>query len=242
MSILKRSATLFAIATLLGVGSAAAQGTGAFQWYVGGHGGIMSFRTPTEGREVFAVGGGELLVTAKRTGLLISVDQAFGSDETTQTFFQVRDSLGNVSNAGTVDWTFKGIRKYSAVLLAYPIRNRNVQPFVGVGGGIIHTTSNSAGPFADGSVESHLSSAGFGTAVVGLEFRLGPVGAFGAYQVTTKQGFKSISTVVSRNQTGKATATRDDFGEWTLGATHTLTGGIRFSLGSAKEAVKTGGY
>jgi hypothetical protein len=128
------------------------------------------------------------------------------------------------------------------VLLAYPIRNRNVQPFVGVGGGIIHTTGNSAGPFADGSVEEHLSSSGFGTAVLGLEFRLGPVGAFGTYQVTTKQGFKSISTVLTRDQALKPKTTRDDFGEWTMGATHSIMGGIRFSLGSAKEAVKTGGY
>jgi hypothetical protein len=240
MRILKQSLALAALGSLLVLAPAAAQqgGTGAFKWYVGGHGGVTSFRTNASGREIIPVAGGHLLVTAKRTGLLLSVDQGFGSDEPTLTAFEVRNDSGVVVSSGTAAWTFQGIRRYSAILMAYPVRNRNIQPFVGIGGGIMHTTGNSPGPFADGSVESGLSSTGFGTAVAGLEFRVGPFSAFGQYQITTKQGFKHVSTVIQSTPS----LTRLDYGEWTLGAFHTITGGLRFSLGGSQESSQAGGY
>jgi hypothetical protein len=244
MRILKQILTLAALGSLLVIAPATAQqaGTSAFRWYVGGHGGATSFRTNVGGREIIPVVGGQLLITAKRTGLLLSVDQGLGSDEPTQTQFEIRDSLDNVASAGLANWTFQGIRRYSAILMAYPIRNQNIQPFVGIGGGIAHTTGNSPGPFADGSVESELSSTGFGTAVAGLEFRLGPFSAFGQYQITTKQGFKQRDTILQRGEGGKVLFHRLDYGEWTLGAFHTLTGGLRLSLGSARERSGYGGY
>jgi hypothetical protein len=244
MRIVKQSLALAALGSLLVSAGAAAQqgGTGAFKWYVGGHGGVTSFRTVADGRDLMPVAGGHLLITAKRTGLLLSVDQGFGSDHATQTFYQITDSTNNVVSSGTRNWTFDGIRRYSAILVAYPVRNPNIQPFVGIGGGIMHTTGNSPGPFADGSVESELSSTGFGTAIAGLEFRLGPFSAFGQYQVTTKQGFKRLDTVLQSDANGKTLFKETDFGEWTLGAFHVLTGGLRFSLGSAKEDARSGGY
>jgi hypothetical protein len=241
MRILKQSLALVALGSLLVIAPAAAQagGTGAFQWYVGGHGGVTSFRTASEGRELWPTAGGHFLITAKRTGLLLSVDQAFGSDdESVTTLYEVRDGSGAVTESGTETWAFDGIRRYSAVLLAYPVRNRNIQPYIGVGGGIVHTTNNRnalGSPVADGSVESGLSSSGFATAVAGLEFRVGPFSAFGQYQVTTKQGFQRVDTAFGDG-------TRVDAGEWTLGAFHVLTGGLRFSLGGSRESNMGGGY
>jgi hypothetical protein len=237
MSMLKRSVSLVALSALLGAASAHAQGTNAFHWYVGGHGGVLSFRTSTQNRNVIPTAGGDILITAKRTGLLLSVDQAFGSNETTQTQFQQVhiDTIAHLVAAGPVNWTFKGVRKYSATLIAYPVRNKNIQPFVGIGAGIMHATSTSPGPFADQSVESHLSSFGFGSALAGLEFRLGPLSAFGQYQVTTKGGFHQISTVMGTDGTGKVTDRRDDYGQWFQGAMHTLVGGLRFDLGRARD-------
>lgn len=244
MRIVKQSLALAILGSLLVSAGAAAQqgGTGAFKWYVGGHGGVTSFRTVPDGRDLMPVAGAHLLVTAKRTGLLLSVDQGFGSDHSTQTFFQVLDSTNAVTSSGTRSWTFSGVRRYSAVLVAYPVRNPNIQPYVGIGGGIMHTTNNSPGPFADGSVETELSSAGFGTALAGLEFRLGPFSAFGQYQVTTKQGFKRLTTVLQSDATGRTLFSEIDYGEWTQGAFHILTGGLRFSLGSARDGVRSGGY
>jgi len=232
------------LALCLGAAQLPAQqpGSNKFQWYVGGQGGITSFRSPITGREFVPMGGGHILITARRTGLLLSVDQGFGSTQTTGTFFEIRDSLGNVSSAGQEIWNFKGIRRYSAMLLAYPVRIPNIQPYLGLGVGLAHTTSNSEGPFAGGRVENALGSAGFLAALAGLEFRLGPFSAFGQWQVTTKHGFHQISTVTRRDQTGKALETRVDFGEWTVGADHTLSGGLRFNLGNAKERATGGGY
>lgn len=245
MRILTQSLTLLGLGSLLAASSLSAQasgGTSAFKWYVGGHGGITSFRTPIDGREFVPTAGGHLLITAKRTGLLLSVDQGFGPTQQTVTGYEIRDSLDNVIEAGAVPWTFQGVRRYSAMLLAYPIRIPNIQPYIGVGGGFSHTTRNSLGPFADGSVESTLSSSGFAAATAGLEFRLGPFSAFGQYQVTTKHGFQHITTVLRRDDAGKILLKRVDFGEWTLGANHTLTGGLRISFGNARERSVGGGY
>lgn len=245
MRILKQSLTLLALGSLLAGSAAEAQvggGTGTFKWYIGGHGGITSFRSPVTGREYVPTGGGHLLITAKRTGLLISVDQGFGPTQSAQTFFEVRDSVGNVIDSGVEGWTYQGLRRYSAMLVAYPIRLPNIQPYIGIGYGIVHTTRNSLGPFADGHVESGLSSSGFLAGTAGLEFRLGPFSAFGQYQVTSKSGFQHVTTVLRTDQQGKVLLRRDDFGEWTLGANHTLTAGLRFSLGNARERTSGGGY
>ncbi len=244
MRMVIRSIPAAALAFCLGATHLAAQqpGSSNFQWYVGGHGGVVSIRTPMQDRTYLPAAGASILVTAKRTGLLLSVDQAFGSDELTATAYEVRDTTGAVVQSGTVGSSFQGLRKYSAVLVAYPLRNRNVQPFLGVGGGVMHTTGNSGGRFADGRDVSHLSSSGFGTAIAGLEFRAGPFSAFGEYQITTKMGFKSLVTVIQADKTGKPILTESDFGEWLTGATHTLIGGLRLSLGSAREQARTGGY
>ena len=244
MSMLKRRFTLTAAGVILAIASAApahAQGggTGAFKWYVGGHGGVLSFRTGLQDREFMPAAGGHMLVTAKRTGLLLSVDQSFGSDELAAGSFQVVDTAGAVVQSGTNVFTFQGLRKYSAVLLAYPVRNRTVQPFVGVGVGLIHTTTNSPGFYADGGVESTLGSSAFGTGVGGIEFRVGPVSAFGMWQVTTKSGYKQLTRVLQRDSDGDAILTRTDYGEFMRGATHTFMGGLRFSLGSARETFGT---
>jgi hypothetical protein len=245
MRILKLSLAALGLVSLMAAGRAEAQvggGTGTFKWYVGGQGGITSFRSPVTGREFVPMGGGHLLITAKRTGLLLSVDQGFGPTQTTATSFIVRDSTGNISDSGSEFWSFKGIRRYSASLVGYPIRNQNIQPYVGVGFGIAHTTSNSPGIMANGNVESGLSSSAFGSALAGLEFRVGPFSAFGQFQVTTKQGYKQVDNVLRRNKAGDPVVTRSDFGEWTLGANHTLSGGLRFSLGNARERATSGGY
>jgi hypothetical protein len=245
MRILKLSLAALGLVSLMAAGRVEAQvggGTGTFKWYIGGQGGIMSFRSPVTGREFVPMGGGHLLITAKRTGLLLSVDQGFGPTQGTSTFFIVRDSTGAVSSSGSELWSFRGMRRYSASLIGYPIRNQNIQPYIGVGVGIAHTTSNSPGLFADGNIESGLSSTAFGSALAGLEFRVGPFSAFGQFQVATKQGYKQVDNVLLRDKSGKPLITRSDFGEWTLGANHVLSGGLRFSLGNARERATSGGY
>ena len=116
MRTLIRSIPGAALVLALGSATLAAQapGNGNFQWYVGGQGGVTFFKTPTQGRSGIPTFGGHTLIVAKRTGLMLSVDEAVGSDETS--------SYTDAGGVQTV--TFNDIRKYSAMLMAFPIRRR----------------------------------------------------------------------------------------------------------------------
>ena len=225
MRMLTRSIPVAVLALALGALPAAAQepGSGNFQWYVGGQGGVMVFDTPTQDRTAIPTFGGQTLIVARRTGLLLSVEEGVGDGETS--------SYADLSGTQTV--TFNDIRKYSAVLMAFPIKAA-AQPYLGVGWGIIHTvnpTPASATAFQSDAEE--LGSSGFGTFLAGITFQLGRLMAFGQYQITTSPG----NSVVTDSE-GVPVAS----GRLLTGPTHTFSGGLRFGLGGARESIKTGGY
>ena len=216
-----------AAALLLGLGAAglAAQqpGNGNFQWYIGGQGGAMFFKTPTQGRSGIPTFGGQALIVARRTGLMLSFEEGVGSNETS-----AYTDAGGLQNV-----TFNDIRKYSAMLMAFPIRSA-AQPYLGVGYGILHVvnpTPASAAAFQSDAAE--LGSFGFGSFVGGLQFQVGRFMAFGQYQITTSPSQK---TVTSGDGTLLAVGRLLD------GPTHTFMGGLRIGLGSAREGVRNGGY
>jgi len=155
MRMLSRSIPVAALALSLSALSVAAQepGNGNFQWYVGGQSGVMFFDTPTQDRTGIPTFGGQTLIVAKRTGLLLSVEEGVGSDETS--------AYSDLSGTQTV--TFNDIRKYSAVLMAFPIKSA-VQPYLGVGYGIMHVVSPTPTNLtAFQSDAEELGSTGFGT-------------------------------------------------------------------------------
>jgi hypothetical protein len=186
-----------------------------FRWYVGGQGGVMVFETPAQTRSGIPSAGGSMVITAKRTALMLSVDEAIGSDEVT--------SYTDPSAAtGTRQVTFNDIRKYSAVLMVYPLKSP-AQPFVGLGYGIMHLHNPfPAGPFATPDeaanarrVAEDLGSTGFGTFVAGLQLQAWGIQLFGMYQITTAP----------------------ESGKLLSGPTHSFLGGLRLSLGGAKESI-----
>ncbi len=233
MRMLSRSISVAGLALCLCAGRLLAQESGGsnFRWYVGGHGGVTFFSTPTGSSEM-PVAGGHLLIVAKRTGLLLSLDHGFGSNETSSYDFVVVDSAGSAVNQGTVSTTFSGLRKASAVLMVFPIKNDYVNPYLGVGVGILHTTGNDP----DNEATSALGSSGFGSLIGGLEFRISRFTAFGQYQITTKPQVDEVRTPIAGGLELR------EFGRLTVDGTHTLTAGLRFDLGSSRESVKTGGY
>jgi hypothetical protein len=224
MRMVIRSIPVLALALGLGVAQASAQqpGNGDFQWYIGPQAGVMVFKTPTQNSSAIPVFGGQTLIVARRAGLLISVEEAVGSDETS--------SYADLN--GTQAVTFNDIRKYSAVLMAFPIKAA-AQPYLGVGFGILHVVNPQVGTAAFQADATELGSTGFGTFLGGLQFQLGRFMAFGQYQITTGASNDTIE-----DATGAPVA----FGRLLDGPTHTFSGGIRFGLGSAREKVKTGGY
>lgn len=222
-----RSMSVAALAVCLGAASLAAQGPvqGDFQWYIGGQAGVLVFRTPAQTRGGMFMAGGHTLITARRTGLLLSVDEGIGSNEQSA----YTDATGTSQTV-----VFNDIRKYSAVLMAFPIRSA-AQPFLGVGVGLLHavnpqtTGTTFVSPAAQAQAQQDardLGSTGFLTLVGGLQFKVGRLVAFGQYQLTSAQGDKTLESGAS--------------GRLIVGSTHTLSGGLRVSLGSAKETPRAG--
>ncbi|MFN0178784.1 MAG: hypothetical protein ACKVZ0_08255 [Gemmatimonadales bacterium] len=191
-----------------------------FRWYVGAHGGVLGFETPSQTRAYVPTGGASLLIRAKRTGLLISVDEAFGNDELTGY------SDVNVST-GVRRVTFDRIRKYSAMLTANPLRGPT-QPYFGLGFGLLQVvnptpqdvfTSPQQFTLAQRLAQSK-STDGFVSVMAGIQARVSGVIIFGQYQMTSSPSP----------------------GNLLRGPSHGLTGGLRFGLGGSKEGIRGGGY
>lgn len=224
-----------ALALCLGsaqIAAAQQPGNSTFQWYVGGHGGIMTYQTPFEGTQTKPAGGAHLMITARRTGLLLSVEQTFGSSEAASYNFTVVDSSGLVTSSQDIPVTFKYLRKYSAMLMAFPIKGP-MTPFFGIGLGVIHSGGYTPGDDPDAR---SIGSSGFGSLVGGLNFRVSRFSAFGQYQITTGP----VLQVITRK--GPSESTLISSGNFFTGPSHTFSAGLRFGLGSARERATGGGY
>ena len=222
-----------ALALCLGTARLTAQqpGNGTFQWYVGGHGGIINFNTPAAGHQTEPLGGAHLLITARRTGLMLSVEQSFGSARAASYTMQIFDSLGAFVSQQDVPVTFKYLRKYSAMLMAFPIKGP-ITPFFGMGVGILHT----GGHTPDDAAATQIGSSGFGSLMGGLNFRVSRFSAFGQYQITTGPRQQRFSSTDSDGFTFVS------FGNFYTGPTHSFTAGLRLNLGNARERIAGGGY
>ena len=204
--------------------SAQQPGNGSFQWYIGGQGGVMFFETANQASSGIPSVGGHILVVARRTGLMLSVDEGLGSNE-----------LGSYNDAdGTVEtYAFNDIRRYSAMLMAFPLQIP-IQPYLGLGVGFMHfvsptPTSGTGSP----DIAGQLGSSGFGSFLGGVQFKLARFMAFGQYQITTSPSLQALQV-----KGGDVVA----FGRMLSGPTHTFSAGIRIGLGNAKERAQSGGY
>jgi hypothetical protein len=126
---------------------------------------------------------------------------------------------------------FKDLRKYSATLLAFPIKGP-ATPYFGIGVGILHAS----GVTPDDDFTKAVGSAGFGSFIGGVNFRISRFSAFGQYQITTSPSEQAMTVRFSDGS--KMTA----FGNLFSGPTHTFSAGLRFGLGNARERATSGGY
>jgi len=196
----------------------------SYRWYFGANAGVTLFESQTQTRSAVPFGGAHALIMAKRAALMIGVEEAFGSDE--ESAYGDPDAPN-----GTRFVRFDRLRKYSATLLAFPLRGTQVDPYLGLGFGILHTvgthlpdseifTSPTDAAIAQ-SVARDLGSSGFMSLVGGIQGRLSPgTVLFGQIQVTTSPSSGSLL----------------------VGPSHTFSAGVRFSLGGAKEGIRGGGY
>jgi hypothetical protein len=151
---------------------------------------------------------------------MLSVEEAIGDTE-----------LSSYTTAGgaTQLVSFNDIRKYSATLMGFPLRTP-IQPFVGIGVGIMHVVNPFTGSDASSAVATELGSTGFGSFVGGVQFRVARFMGFGQYQITT-----SPARHATPDGGGFAV------GNLLAGPTHTFSAGLRIGLGSARERGQSGG-
>lgn len=213
MSSIMRGITIAALAVATAASAVAAQTRQGQNrddvWYFGGQGGVHLFRTPSQTQAGIVAFGGNVMIKAKRGGLLLSVDQSFGDNETSRF----------LDSSGTVDVLFDGIRRYQAVLMAFPA-NWNVDPYFGAGVGIMQTTGTrlatpAPDPFSDAILQAQADDAGstaYGTLLLGMQIRANRFVIFGEGQIQTKPGSDKLIR----------------------GSSYALQAGLRIGLGGRK--------
>jgi hypothetical protein len=218
---ISRVATVAGLAIALGIGNAdAQQWKDSYKWFLGPQVGVLGFQTPAQTRAWVPTVGGQLNVIARRTGVMLSIDEAIGQNELTR-------YVDTTSAAGARDVNFDHIRRYSAVLTAY-LGSKVLRPYMGFGFGLMQVldpkpmgtfTSTLQASEAE-RVADNKSTSGFLSLIGGLQLKLGPWRAFAQYQLTSAPAA----------------------GMLLRGPAHGFSGGIRFSMGSARETIRGGGY
>lgn len=212
---MKRFSSQFAIGVALCVAAlparVMAQRSDSYTWMLGLEAGAMAFQTRVQDTKVVPSAGAHFLIMEHRGGLLVGVDEGIGSDENATSVIQFND-----------------VRRYQAVLMAFPF-NGNVEPYFGAGGGIMQVVGprvNQQLQLDPVTAEEYLSdaeersSSGFATFLAGVQAGVARIHIFAQYQATTSPS--------------------DD--KLLQGATQTIMAGIRIGLGSAREGVAAGGY
>lgn len=191
-----------------------------FKWFFGAQAGALLFQTQSQTQSGVPAVGAHLAVVARRAGLMLGVDEGFGSNEPSA--FLDPNSGNQVQPV-----TFDRIRRYGFNLTGYPVRG-SLEPYLGLGFGFLQVlnpevtgTFTSQEQAAISTAEAQDRSAtGFMSFLAGVQFRVGRVAAFGQYQINSAPSG----------------------GMLLRGTGHSIMGGVRLSLGSAKEDIKGGGY
>lgn len=201
--------TLALVAILAVPATVQAQRGDSYTWKLGLQAGSMIFQTRTQDSEVIPSVGAHFLVMAKRGGLMVGVDEGFGSDEESNLV------------------VFNNLRRYQAVMMAFPV-NAPLEPYFGVGGGLLEVvgprvSSVVTDPFEREAILAAADEAkahAFITALAGVQGRWGRLNVFGQAQLSSSPGRDKLMR----------------------GPLYSVHGGIRIGLGGTREGVAAGGY
>lgn len=192
------------------------------QWYWGAQGGLMIYKTNIQTATAEPVIGGHWLITSRRTALYVAVEQSYFLTDA-QAVIVDPNSTGSSVGPAFRDVTFSQVRRVLFGLVAHPAQRR-VEPFAGAGFAMQQVLN----PLVDCSgctLESEIveaddrahdaSSKAFFWAMGGMQINYSnKLSVFANYLwMSSAQGFLLD------------------------GNTHTLQGGIRYSLGTSKEGV-----
>jgi hypothetical protein len=185
------------------------------KWYWGGQAGLLIFRTNYDSYAFEPTFGGHWLITGRRTALYAAYEQSFFISPRRVTIVQ---GDGGV-NPGNVQ--FNNLRRLMVGVLAFPAQLR-VEPFAGGGFAIMQALNvETSCPGCSGSVAGQLqddaenaSTKAFFWWMGGVDIKQGRLALYGHYILTSAAANFLIQ-----------------------GTSHTFQGGVRYSLGSAKEGV-----
>jgi hypothetical protein len=232
MRILSRAIPLLALTAVAAANSVQAQAASSksadvaqirdnrFKWFFGAQAGAMVFETSAQSQTGVPAFGAHIAVVNRRGGLMLGVDEAFGSGESASF---VDAGAGGINRPVTFD----RLRRYSFNMTGYPVRGK-LEPYLGVGFGMLQVINPQLGGVFTSPTQAALSAdeadqrsaTGFMSFLAGVQFRVGRYAAFGQYQISSSPSA----------------------GNLLRGSGHLIMGGLRFSLGSAREGVKGGGY
>jgi hypothetical protein len=196
-----------------------------YQWYWGGQGGAFMYKTNFQPYYFDPVLGGHWLITARRTALYVSYEQAWFLTDARATIADPN------STSGLRDVSFRNMRRLMFGVLAFPTQKR-IEPFAGGGFALMQVLDplvdcSGTGPNSDCPTLSDQisaqdraqdgSSKAFFWMMGGIQINNGRLALFGHYLITSAaRGFLIEGT------------------------THSIQGGIRYAIGTAKEGVSEG--
>lgn len=183
------------------------------QWFWGAQAGVIIFTTAYDGISAEPTFGGHWLITAKKTAMYVAYEQSFFLTDRHITIVQPNGTIepGNVA--------FKGLRRIMVGVLAFPVQ-KAMQPYGGVGFAIMEILNPRATctgcTLSEAAITQNAAdnagTKGFFWWMGGLDVRQGRLSLYGHYILTSAaRGF-----IIS-------------------GVTHTVQGGIRYSLGSSRD-------
>ena len=192
-----------------------------YQWYWGAQGGAFISKTNTQPYVYDPVVGGHWLVTARRTALYVAYEQAIFLTDAQAVIFDPNSSASSVGPSFR-DVTFHDMRRIMFGVLAFPAQ-KVIEPFAGGGfalmqvlNPLVDCTGCDLGQAVEAADRAHdASSKAFFWLMGGLQINYSSkLNVFAHYLITSSAPGFLID-----------------------GNTHSLQGGIRYSLGSAKEGI-----
>ena len=188
-----------------------------YQWYWGAQGGAFVSKTNTQPLVYDPIVGGHWLITARRTALYVAYEQAIFLTDANAVIFDPN------SSTGTRDVSFHDMRRIMFGVLAFPAQ-KVIEPFAGGGFALMQVLN----PVVDCTSCATLSE------VIEADNRAHDASSKAFFWI---MGGLQINYSSKLNVFAHYLLTSSAPGFLIDGNTHTLQGGIRYSLGTAKEGI-----
>jgi len=196
-----------------------------YQWYWGAQGGAFVYKTNVQPYYYDPIVGGHWLITARRTALYVAYEQALFLTDANAVMVDPGSSSSSVG-PGFRDVTFHDMRRLMFGVLAFPAQ-KVIEPFAGGGFALMQvlnptvdcSSCTTLGEAVEAADRAHdASSKAFFWLMGGLQINYSTkLNVFAHYLLTSSaQGF-----LIESN-------------------THTIQGGVRYSLGTSKEGISAG--